>query len=435
VTTDRPALARNPVSFAGAWLTTLAAVAFITYYVTDALGLIVSPYAGILGYVAIPALFVAGLVLIPFGIWREGRRRRRGKGPWLWPTVDFGRPRTRQIVGGVLLLTLVNLAIITVATVGALHYMETNEFCGQVCHTPMTPEFVAHANAPHAGATCVSCHVGPGARGLVRAKMNGTRQLVGILTGHYARPIPSPARDLPAAAETCVRCHALNQEPAERSWIKREYDEDEANTETATAIVAFTRAAHWHAQPDRSVEYVATDAQRSTIPYVRVTDTGGTVEYLAEGVTSRPAGELRRMDCLDCHSRPAHTMSPSAELAVDRAIADGTLSRELPFVKREAVAALKMEYPSHDAAGEAFRKRMTELYGSTKPQLATTAAAALDRLYRTNVFPAMKVTWGTYISQLGHPEASGCFRCHDDSHKATSGKMIRQDCEICHKVD
>ena len=106
-----------------------------------------SPYAGILGYVAIPAVFVAGLVLIPFGVWRESRRRRRGKGPWPWPTVDLGRPRTRQIVGAVLLLTVVNLGIITVATVGALHYMETNEFCGQVCHTPMTPEFVAHSRA------------------------------------------------------------------------------------------------------------------------------------------------------------------------------------------------------------------------------------------------------------------------------------------------
>ena len=183
------------------------------------------------------------------------------------------------------------------------------------------------------------------------------------------------------------------------------------------------------------MEYVASDPKLSTIPYVRVTEAGGTVEYFAEGVTSPPAGELHRMDCLDCHSRPAHTMSPSAEAAVNRTIANGTLSRELPFVRREAVAALKMEYASHDAARDAFRKRMTELYGGTKPELATTAAAALDRLYRTNVFPTMKVTWGTYVSQLGHPEFSGCFRCHDDSHKAASGKMIRQDCEICHKVD
>jgi cytochrome c2 len=28
----------------------------------------------------------------------------------------------------------------------------------------------------------------------------------------------------------------------------------------------------------------------------------------------------------------------------------------------------------------------------------------------------------------------GCFRCHDDNHKATSGKTIAQDCESCHSM-
>ena len=72
---DQPALARNPVSIAGAWLTTAGAVAFITYIVLDSFGLIFSPYSGLLGYVLVPVIFVAGLLLIPVGIWREGRRR------------------------------------------------------------------------------------------------------------------------------------------------------------------------------------------------------------------------------------------------------------------------------------------------------------------------------------------------------------------------
>ena len=63
------------------------------------------------------------------------------------------------------------------------------------------------------------------------------------------------------------------------------------------------------------------------------------------------------------------------------------------------------------------------------------AIESVSMLYRTNVFPDMKVTWGTYKSQMLHPEGTGCLRCHDDEHKAVSGKLIRQDCEICHKVD
>jgi hypothetical protein len=434
--TDRPGLGRNPTSIAGVWLTTLGGFAFITYYVTEALGLVRSPYAGLLGFVVIPAVFVVGLLLIPYGVWREARRRKRGKEPWAWPVIHLERGRTRQVIAAIFLLTLANLAIVTVATVGAVHYMETDQFCGQVCHTPMKPEFAAHLSSPHAGVSCVSCHIGPGAGGAVRAKMNGARQAYEFLTGRFARPIPSPARNLPSPVETCVRCHALDQMPAERALVKHEYADDEANTDTPSPIVMFTKAAHWHARPDLSIEFVATDATRSTIPYVRVTEAGGTVEYFAEGVTTRPPGEVRRMDCLDCHSRPAHTMSASAEQAVDRAIAAGELSRDLPFVRREAVAALKVGYPDENAAGEALRKRMTDLYATTKPApLVAGAAATLERLYRSNVFPAMKVTWGTYTSQSGHAELSGCFRCHDDSHKALSGKLIRQDCEICHKVE
>ena len=61
------------------------------------------------------------------------------------------------MVLGVLVLTVVNLAIVAVAGLGALHYMETDQFCGQVCHVPMKPEFTAHQLPPHASVDCVTC--------------------------------------------------------------------------------------------------------------------------------------------------------------------------------------------------------------------------------------------------------------------------------------
>jgi nitrate/TMAO reductase-like tetraheme cytochrome c subunit len=434
--TDLPAASRNPISIAGVWLTTLSALAFLTFFVMEAFDLIATPYGGLLGFVLIPAMFVVGLLLIPFGIWRENRRRRSGKEAWAWPAIDLAQARTRKVAAAIFLLTVVNLAIVATATVGALHYMETTSFCGQVCHTPMKPEFTAHAASPHAGVPCVACHVGPGAKGLIQSKMNGARQMFELFMNSYSRPIPVPARNMPSPAGTCVRCHTIDKMPAERTMVKREYDEDEANTETASPLVMYTKAVHWHAQPDVNVEFVAADAQRTAIPYVRLTTGGQTTEFLGEGVTARPAGELRRMDCLDCHSRPAHTMSASAELSVNQAIADGSISQELPFVRKEAVEALKVAYPNEEAASQALRKRMSDLYGSTKPAALVTAAGdTLVRLYRTNVFPDMKVTWGTYVSYLGHADLSGCFRCHDDSHKAASGKLIRQDCALCHKTD
>jgi hypothetical protein len=49
------------------------------------------------------------------------------------------------------------------------------------------------------------------------------------------------------------------------------------------------------------------------------------------------------------------------------------------------------------------------------------------------VFPDLKVTWGTYPSNLGHTDAPGCFRCHDDSHSTAQKKTITQDCGACHQ--
>jgi hypothetical protein len=44
------------------------------------------------------------------------------------------------------------------------------------------------------------------------------------------------------------------------------------------------------------------------------------------------------------------------------------------------------------------------------------AVQVAQRLYRENVFPRMKITWGTYTNQLFHVNDTGCFRCHDDTH-------------------
>jgi hypothetical protein len=62
----------------------------------------------------------------------------------------------------------------------------------------------------------------------------------------------------------------------------------------------------------------------------------------------------------------------------------------------------------------------------------TQAIVAAQDLYRRNVFPSMNVTWGSYPDNRGHAASLGCFRCHDDSHKAQDGSAISADCEYCH---
>ena len=47
----------------------------------------------------------------------------------------------------------------------------------------------------------------------------------------------------------------------------------------------------------------------------------------------------------------------------------------------------------------------------------------------------MQITWGTYANNIGHVDFPGCFRCHDDAKKTGDGRVIKQDCELCHKME
>jgi hypothetical protein len=432
-----PPVSRNPVTLAGVFVTTVSALAFITFYVVQELGYLNSPYAGLFGFLLVPALFALGLLLIPFGMWREGRRRLRGGIPWRWPLIDLGSGTTRRVLAAVATLTLVNLAIVAIAGFGATHHMESTGFCGQTCHEPMKPQFIAHQVGAHASVGCVACHVGPGAAGTIKAKLNGTRQLYEVAFHNFPRPIRADGR-VPPAAGTCLSCHQPGFTPRDTTRVIREYADDEANTETVTTLDMFTARAHWHARPDVKVEYMSSATDPSVVTYVKASVGGAApTEYLTPGVPSMPPGPLRQMDCTDCHSRPAHTFSATAERAVDRAIGAGEISRTLPFVRKEIVAALKGDYATEPAALQAISQRLTQFYASRDSTLApevSRAVAAAQRLYRNNVFPEMKVTWGTYVPQLGHVDAPGCFRCHDDERKSVTGKMVSQDCELCHKT-
>ena len=48
-------------------------------------------------------------------------------------------------------------------------------------------------------------------------------------------------------------------------------------------------------------------------------------------------------------------------------------------------------------------------------------------------FLRMMVSFGSYPDLKGHTIATGCFRCHDDSHTAGDGSTISAECEFCHK--
>jgi nitrate/TMAO reductase-like tetraheme cytochrome c subunit len=446
---DLPSAVRNPISLIGAAITTAMAIVFLVLLALEMSGQLRNPYVGLLLFVAVPAIFVAGLLLIPLGAWRQRRRIAAGTATEGWPVIDLGLHRTRFAILTVIVLTCVNLMIVSLAAYGTVHHMETAEFCGTTCHTTMEPEWKAYQVSAHARVACVNCHVGPGVEALIDSKIAGTRQLWQLATNNVPTPVLAPVRSMRPARDTCQACHWSEKLHGDKLKVIREYADDEKSTETATTLqlhVGGGEAAlgsgsgiHWHMNIDNRIEFIATDAQRQIIPWVKLTDrTGKATEYAVDGVTpdQLSKGERRTMDCMDCHNRPAHTFEPTVERAVDNAITQGLIPRYLPFARREAVGALKDAYPSNEAALAGIDARLRGKLGSTAGDAKTLARAiaGVQNVYGRNVFPAMKVGWGTYPNNIGHVFFNGCFRCHDDNHKAKDGKVIGQDCQTCHDM-
>lgn len=448
------AVVAHPLAAAGAALTTVNAVLFLLFWILESVGWLENPYLGLVTFVLFPALFVLGLLLIPAGLWLARRRERQGRPAVSWPTLDLRDARTRGTVLLLVIATVVNTLLVTGASIQAIHYMDSPSFCGQVCHTPMAPQFVQWQRGPaHTKVACASCHIGTGAEGFVVAKARGTAQLLHVITGNYPRPVPSPMAHRPAAEQTCGKCHEATRWIGERRRMFTDIGEDQGNTPSQTLMTLLVGGTkgdgtasgfHWHASPNVKVEYLATDESRDTIPWVRVTNARGEVkEYVVDGFDARAAtGERRRMDCVDCHNTVAHPFAASAGRAVDRAFVEGRLDARLPFLRREAVRLLKTEYPSHEQASAAIASGLDTFYagagasaGPVDRQAVTAAARVLTELHGANVFPAMRVTFGTYISQGGHTDAAGCFRCHDDEHTARDGSVIAQDCDTCHREE
>lgn len=443
-------LARTPLAAFGVVLTTTCALLFLLAAGADAWGLIDNPYVGLLVFGALPVGFALGLALVLAG---NLLARRRGAAEVRWPVIDLGRRGQRVFVMGLLAASLVNVVIFAMAGYGAIHYMETPAFCGQVCHQVMTPEYVAHGQGPHARVSCVSCHVGPGAGALAQSKLDGLRRLRAFVSGHVTRPIPAPVADMRPARETCATCHWPDRRHGDRLKVVKEYADDEASTETVTtlelkvggggAAADLGEGIHGRVHAAGRIEFVARDAARQDIPWVRLTTADGTVtDYRAPGATDADiaAGTRRTMDCTDCHNRPSHTFAASAERATDAALAQGRMPRSLPFVRREVVKALKVEAPTQDQALAAIDRDLRGFYAGAGAA-ARPAAGDVDRvvsaaqaLYRGNVFPEMRIGWGTYPNHLGHLDAPGCFRCHDGEKVSASGRTIGQDCETCHRM-
>lgn len=448
-------LSSNPLSLIGVVVVTTVTVMWVFLLPTLLGPGSNNPYLGIPVFLILPGFFAAGLILIPIGIvLRRRSRLRQGLAPAGIPPLRLESPELRRLVGFVAVASVVNVIIFSQWGYSAVNYMDTAQFCGLTCHNVMRPEYTAYLNSPHAHVACAECHIGPGASWFVKSKLSGVGQVFAVALNNYPRPIPVPVENLRPARETCEHCHWPSRFSGDQFKVHTSYGMGEDNQPTSTVLLMKVGGHTWrgsagihgvHLDPGARMVYTSTDRPRQVIPRVTYTAPDGTVTVYnstSAKVTAADLarGETRTMDCVDCHTRATHTFE-MPERAVDEAMAQGQISPALPFIKREAVAALRRNYPDRDTAVREIAAALDGFYRSKYPLVETNnpagvsnATNALKTIYLNNVFPDMKVTWGTYPDNLGHMDSPGCFRCHDGDHVSADKRSIPNDCGTCHDL-
>jgi len=444
---------RNWISLAGAIIALGGIFAFFLLFVFSAgAG---NGYVGLLTYLVAPFFVILGLAITAAGYLM--RRKARLAAPENTPAatryaINPANPRHRRLLWAFGLVTAIFLLGTALGTYQTYNFTESANFCGAVCHV-MNPEYTTYQANAHARVACAECHVGSGAGWYVKSKINGMRQLIHYIGDTYPRPIPTPVTNLRPARDICEHCHWPEKFTGSIVRSYNHYAADDANTPYSLKLMLNVGGGsgrhtpadgiHWHITS--KVEYYSPDEKRQTIPWVRVTaPDGSTTIYQTDDNKNAtpPPAEIRVMDCVDCHNRPAHRYTTPND-AVDQALYAARIDPTLPAIKQTAVDALTQPYETETAALAAIPEKIRAKYPDAlakNPHALDATIAAITDIYRANFFPDMKADWSKYPENIGHKNAPGCFRCHDGAHKtpdtaATAGKHIAaSDCNSCHTI-
>ena len=446
-------ISRSRISILGAVMVTSAVIADIIVVISELFFFESNPYVGIIVWVLLPGVALVGLALIPFGLWR--RARRSGARGLLGVAGLMKVVNRRHFFQMILGLSFLNLTLFGAVGYQALHYMESPDFCGALCHTPMEPELQVYERSPHSEVACVDCHVGSGFGHLIKSKLDGTRQLMAVLTGNYSRPIETPIHNLRPAREVCGTCHFPESFHGNMIRILEQFEPDEENTRTVTILNMKVGGGtgpnkqasgiHWHVDKGSAIRYYASDPQREKILWVEHTRQDGskrvwTHDEMEMPVDPAPEG-YREMDCVDCHNRPTHIFL-GPDQAMDQWLADGLLDRRIPWIRALGEELLREPYPDREAATEGLAQLPT-VYRERYPEhweefgdAVRASVPVLQEIHELYVHPEMNLQWNTYNSLLGHPteHTAACFRCHNGVMRDEEGIPITTECEACHFV-
>ena len=436
-------LLQNRTSYAGLYLAGVGLALFLFTIVIDWMRGEHSAYIGMLWILFLGMVLLGGLLTL-FGVWRAQRRKKAGAPPRRH--LNLNEPADRRKFHLICIVGVVALNVALFASFAGYQWTETTGFCGTLCHT-MSPEYVTHKESPHANVACAECHVGAGLESFVKYKMAGTVMLYNEVTGNVEPPVPTPVTSMRPAREICESCHwpgkffgtKLVQLPYFRSNEKNTAEQITLGVKIGGQV--FHSIHYNHISGVEKIEYTA-DKTQQQIPWVAVTRLdGSTEEYLSlDDKESDKAfsDEKLTFDCIGCHNRPTHIYYTPDE-AVNTMMAANRIPRDLPWVKKVATDALSADYPDREKAHTGIASSINIFYKDEYPDLSMSKKAKIGQtvtqttaLYDQLVFPEEKVNWQTHADNLGHKDWPGCFRCHDGRHATKDGKILSNDCTVCH---
>ncbi|MEW6220527.1 MAG: NapC/NirT family cytochrome c [Thermodesulfobacteriota bacterium] len=445
---------RTPLGLMGVAITTVSASLMLVGLVIDQLGLVDNPYAAIATYMILPAGMVLGLTIIPLAAYLRRRQWHKYGIAKDHLAINLSDHRHRKFLIGFIALTVINVSILAIIGYEGYHFTDSPYFCGVVCHQVMEPEYAAYQRSPHTRVACVECHIGPGADWFVRAKISGLRQVLAVMADSFSRPVPAPVAHLRPARDTCEQCHwpekfhgkkvKIFTHFTNRNQVEPEVNEIALHIGGRNPRTDAFEGIHWHVSRNVEVSYLPADEKRSQIARVRVKRPDGSSQEYVKGDIRVPAGQeqgWRVMDCIDCHNRPTHVYQMPEE-RVDFGLLSKRINPEIPGIREDSLIAINRRYDTREEALAHMTEHLLKLQALRgeeqvrryEPDIRQAGEYLLEA-YLANVWPEMKVEWGTYKGHLGHQyadEGYGCFRCHDEEHSSSDGQSISQDCSLCH---
>src|SRR5262249_15464557 len=138
-----------------------------------------------------------------------------------------------------------------------------------------------------------------------------------------------------------------------------------------------------HLDDGSRIRYISTDAERQVIPVVCYTDSKGkTIQFDSTDNQATKQqlekSEHRAMDCVDCHNRPTHGFERH-ESAVDLQMSPGSISPELPYIRKKAVDLLKVNYPDRETARTRIIESVVTFYRDTCPDVNNTKRKLVEQ--------------------------------------------------------